>query len=95
MIQCRQSLQLDSFSTTAVPIKTRTNVCHGITAHTLWRFHDEQQVNTESFQVLFTCQVTFCCHVHVLPKMRHSFGGVVNFCLSLLSAYFLAVLEIP
>ena len=28
----------------------RTNICHDITAYTLWRF----QVNTESFRVLFT-----------------------------------------
>ena len=41
-----------------------------------------------------------CCHVLVLPKRRHGFGGVVNFCLSLLRAYWvlraylLAVLEI-
>ena len=27
------------------------------------------------------------CHVHVLPKRRRGFGGVVNFYLSLLSAY--------
>ena len=38
--------------------------------------------------------------IHVLPKRHRDFGGVVNFCLSLLStywvlsAYFLAVLEI-
>ena len=31
----------------AVLIKTRTKVCHGITAHTLWRFHGEHQVNTK------------------------------------------------
>ena len=41
-----------------------------------------------------------CCHVHMLSKMHHRFGCVVNFCLSLLvaylvvSTYFLAVLEI-
>jgi len=28
--------------------KTRTNVCHGITAHTLWGVHGEHQVNTEN-----------------------------------------------
>ena len=61
----------------AVLFKTRTNVCHGITAYTLWRFHGEHQVNTESFRVLFTCRLG--CHVHVLPKRRRSFGGVVNF----------------
>ena len=32
--------------------------------------------------------------VHVLLKRCRDFGGVVNFSLSLLSAYFLAVLEI-
>ena len=46
-IQYRQSLRLDSSFTSAVLIKTRTNVCHGITAHTLWGFHGEHQVNTE------------------------------------------------
>ena len=61
----------------AVLIKKRTNVCHGITAHTLWRYHGEHQVNMESFRVLFTCQVR--CYVHVLPKRRRGFGGVVNF----------------
>ena len=38
--------------TSAVLIKTRTYVCHGITAHTLWGFHGEHQVNTEKL-----CQV--------------------------------------
>ena len=47
MIQYRRSLRLDSSSTSAVLIKTRTNVCHGITAHTLWGLHGEHQVNTE------------------------------------------------
>ena len=62
MIQCRRSLRLNFSSTSAYPIKTRTNVCHGITAHTLWRFHGEHQVNTESFQVhIFTCRNTLSC----------------------------------
>ena len=39
---------IDSSSTLAVLIKTRTNVCHGITAHTFWGFHGEHQVNTEN-----------------------------------------------
>jgi len=34
--------------TLAVLIKTRTNVCHGITANTLWGDHGEHQVNTEN-----------------------------------------------
>ena len=39
---------IDSSSTLAVLIKTRTNICHGITPHTFWRFHGEHQVNTEN-----------------------------------------------
>ena len=80
-------------ATSAVLIKTGTNVCHA-SQLTLWRSHGEHQVNTESFWVIFTCQVH--CHVHAC---RGS-GGVVNFCLSLLSTYwilstyFLAALEI-
>ena len=46
--------------------KTRTKVCYGITAHTLWRFRGQHQVNMESFLGSFTCRI--CCHVHVLPK---------------------------
>ena len=79
-------LWLDSPSTSAL-IKARNKVCHSITAHTLWRFHGEHQVNMESFQVLFTCRVR--CHVHVLPKRRHGFGGVVKFCHSV--TYFMCI----
>ena len=48
MIQYWRSLQFDSSSTLAVLIKTRTNICHGIMAHTFWGFHGEHQVNTEN-----------------------------------------------
>ena len=41
---------IDSSSTLAVLIETRTNVCHGITAHTFWGFHGEHQVNTENLR---------------------------------------------
>ena len=41
---------IDSSSILAVLIKTRTNVCHGITAHTFWGFQGEHQVNTENLQ---------------------------------------------
>ena len=59
----------DSTLHLAVLIRTRTNVCRGITAHTLWRSHGEHQVNTKSFLVLFTCRVR--CHVHAASR----FGG--------------------
>ena len=29
-------------------IKARTNICHGITANTLWGVHGKHQVNTEN-----------------------------------------------
>jgi len=45
-IQYRRTLRFNSSSTLAVLIKTRTNVCHGITA--LWGVHGEHQVNTEN-----------------------------------------------
>ena len=57
----------------SVLIKTRTNICNGITTHALWRLHGEQEVNTESHRVLFTCQLR--CHVHVLPNRCRGFGG--------------------
>ena len=53
-------------ATSAFIMKTRTNVCHGITAHTLWKSHGEHQVNTKSFRVLFTCRLR--CHVHAASR---------------------------
>ena len=47
--------------TSAVLIKTRINVCYGITAHSLLIFHSEHQVNTESFRVLFTRRCSLSC----------------------------------
>ena len=86
----RSTISTTRSSTSAVLIKTRTNVCYGITAHTLWRLHGKHEVHTESFQVLFTCQVR--CHVHVLLKRRPAVLGRGQLvCLSLLSAYYLAV----
>ena len=74
MTQYRRSQQLDSSSTSAVLIKTRTNVCHGITAHTLWRSHGEHQLNTKSFRVLLPAR-----EYAVMYTWRPGFGGVVNF----------------
>ena len=125
MIHYRRSLRFDSSSTLAFLIKIRTNVCHGITAHTLWGVHGEHQVNTENLYqtqcsggskistfhpvasslvnyngtILTISTTRLFCHVHVLPKRRRSFG-VSSILPSLLrtswvvSAYFLAVLEI-
>ena len=56
------------------------------------------QINTESHsQVMAFVQLSgsfhlrsillICCHVHMLPKRHRGFWGVVNSCLSLLSAY--------
>ena len=39
---------IDSSYTLAILIKTRTNICHGITAHIFWGFDGEHQVNTEN-----------------------------------------------
>ena len=82
---CTIYLRLDSSSTSAVLIKTRTNVCHGITAHTLWRFHSEHQVKSTQRAFGFFLQ---CFYVPSMPSCTHAtkeassgFGGVVNFCL--------------
>ena len=42
----------------------KNQFCHGITAHTLWRFHGEHQVNTESFWVLLPAEyaVMYTCY---------------------------------
>ena len=81
-------LWLHSSSTSAVLIKTKTYVCHGITAHTLCRFHSEHQVHTEKL-----------CTPESLNYQRGvADWGCGQFFLSLLSAYwvlsayFLAVL---
>ena len=67
---------IDSLSTLAVLIKTRTNVCHGITAHTVWGFHGEHQVNTENLHQRVETQ---CSGGFKISTFRPAASSLVNF----------------
>ena len=53
--------------------ETRANVCHGITAHTLWRFHGEHQVNTE-LSGSFSLPSTLSC-THATKEASQFWGS--------------------
>ena len=71
---------IDSSSTLAVLIKTRTNVWHGITAHTFWGLHGEHQVNTESLhqRVKTQCSGGFKISTfHPVASSLANFNGTI------------------
>ena len=75
-IQYRRSLWCDSYSTLAVLIKKRTNVCHGITVHIFWGVHGEHQVSTENLHQRVKTQ---CSGSSKISTFRPAASSLANY----------------